>query len=191
MLDTGDLIFMEHLCHKAFKVSEMRYCYTNKLHKFILSKIGYPKSEWDSSAILLRDSKGPRVLFHFFGTVYDLGYDDFLRIPFIQDVALKKLKTKKLEMGFVSSDFRNFIINKYKNTKNNFLTGKIGNGIEIILEYWIHSGLTNIEKLKENPITSIEGIDNNLPKVLDHEVSSYSEPIIVRTKVSKNDTKNY
>lgn len=112
-----------------------------------------------------------------------MDYDEFLRVPFFQDIALRKLKTSQLSIGFVGSSFRNEIFEKYASRSSNFIFGTFENGVNIILDYWQKSGLTN--KTEEFALSSIEEIDICNPPALNQEICEYSGHIIVRTKCSK------
>ena len=189
MLDTGDILLMEHKCEKAFKINEMRYCYTHKLYKSIRRSLSVQDSNWDSAGILLREKDGPRVVFQFFNKIYDLEYDEFLRIPFFQDVGLRTLKTDNLATGFVSREFRAHIYNRFEEKNISMITGVFENGVDIIYNYWIKSGLADSEN-KDIP-TRLEDIDTYKPKALKGNIANYSAPIIIRTKMSKSDSTNY
>ena len=89
------MLLMEHVCWKSFTPLQMARCSLQKLRR----------QEWDSAGLLLRNSEGPRVLFVYSGSYFDLEYDEFLRLPFFNGVGLRKLKTNDPAAGHVSEDF--------------------------------------------------------------------------------------
>jgi hypothetical protein len=188
MIDTGDLVFMQHNCFKAFSVSEICNCYFANFSGNILRKFGLRNCGWDSIGLIVRDKQGARVLFYFYNRLYDLEYDEFLRIPFFEDIALRKLVTSNKAVGFVGIQFRSGIDKLYNEKKKAFIIGNYENGVNIVLDYWLKSGL--IEE-QNSAIRKIEEIDVCDPKVFKHDSSKYSEPIILRTKMSKNEIERY
>lgn len=192
MLDTGDLLFMELKCHKTFSALEMGYCYYAKLKKKIFMSFGNRLSDWDGTGILIRDKLGARVLFFLCHKLYDVDYDEFLRLPFFADIALRRMKTEDPILGSVGSEYRALVHNQYLEQKTGFLPS-IVNEADLALKYWEKTGL--LQKLEQGQnrenAKSIEELDYYIPKGVDRKMVSYSEPIILRTWMSKLDSDNY
>ena len=159
MVDTGDMLLTEHACHKSFSLTEMAKCQYKKILK----------SSWESAGLVFRDQEGARVLFVFNGVYYDLLYDEFLRLPFLQAVALRKLTTDDPKFGQVED----LDLKKATSTE------------DLFVKYWQRIGLVGEVK---GPVT-IDSI--NQAKPLSMNKGKYAEVIIVRTEVSKHETKKY
>ena len=184
MLDTGDIILMQSICSKSFSISEMAFCYKAKFLKSVLSSVGINKSDWDTTGLLFRDKHGPRVLFYNSSQIYDLEYGEVLSLPFFQDISARKLRTKDKETGRVGNEFRAQIVNE--NLKVNFWVNQ--NSAELVLKYWKDAGIY-VEA--DGFEACVESIDKANPDVLDKDKAQYSEPIILRTELSKIEAKNY
>ena len=180
---------MESNCAKCFTPSEITVCYINKAYKYALRTVGSYATEWDSTAVLIRDKAGPRVLFTNYTKFYDLEYDEFLRIPFIEDVVMRKLLSQVDCRDFVGIHFRALIANQLQIMGRKKRELLFENGVLIIKHYWVSSKLTE-KKFDELSVRYIYQIDcSDLPDLV--EGVRYSEPMIIRTKYSKQDTKNY
>jgi hypothetical protein len=184
MLDTGDVVFMQRVCYKTFSFLEMSACYGDKLEKSILSSIGIHKSDWDTVGLLFRDKYGPRVLFYFANEIYDLDYGEVLSLPFFQDISARKLKTKDKATGKVGNDFRAHLVNENQE-KGLWVSYQPA---DIIVKYWKKAG---VYKEVDGFKPCVENIDKANPEVLDKDKAEYSEPIILRTELSKIEVKNY
>ncbi|OMJ94224.1 hypothetical protein SteCoe_2712 [Stentor coeruleus] len=181
-LDTGDLLFMEMKCHKAFSATEMGYCYYAKLKKKIYMSFGYRSSNWDRTGILIKDQLGARVLFFSYHKLYDVDYDEFLRLPFFADIAFRRMKIEDPILGAVGCEYRARVHNEYLEQKKWFLPNII-NETDLAIKYWAKTGL--LEKFEQGEdrenARSIEDLDFNIPKGVNGKIVSYSEPIILRT----------
>ena len=164
-------------------MSELAFCYKKKATKNILGSLGINKSDWDSVGVIIRDKTGPRVLFFSCQEVYDLEYGETLTLPFFQDIAVRKMRTAQKEIGYVGSEFRAQVINE------NLESGiSIADPAELPLKYWRAAKLLEGEGADG---ISVEKIDCAKPQRLNLELAAYSEPIIVRTGLSRLDEKNY
>jgi hypothetical protein len=163
---------------------EMFHCYYRKISKSLQSFSGFHKSDYDSVGLLLRDKSGPRVLFYSSNQIYDLEYGEVLSLPFFQDISARKLRTKQPGLGNVGIEFRAQTVNQ-----------KIENGYfdfsdpaELIVKYWKYAELA---KDLEDFQISVENIDCARPGLLKNDLAEYTEPIILRTELSKLEVKNY
>jgi len=173
---------MESDCSKSFSVSGFVLCYKNKAIKTIYRSLGIYKSDWDSVGVIIRDKTGPRVLFYSDQEINDLEYGEALTIPFFRDIAVRKLRVIDNEVGSVASEFRAKVVNENLEYGIGF-----ADPAELILKYWKAANI--LERRVED--ISVEKIDSAYPIGLNIQLAAYSEPIIVRTVLSKLDERNY
>jgi hypothetical protein len=190
MLDTGDILFMEHICHKTFSLREFFYCYKNKAVKKIGKSLGVKYSDWDGTGVLIREKRGPRVLFNFAQKLYDLEYEEVLRMPFFNDISVRKMRTVKPEIGTVGNEFRAMVHTEIIERQKLEWVYQLLNPVEIAIKYWKKTELLDGESIKSEAKMYLEDIDRVNPRFLDRKKASYSEPIILRTFMSRLETEN-
>lgn len=153
----------------------------------------YRQGSWDSVGLLIRDREGPRVLFHYYGKYYDLDYDEFLSLPFFNNISLRKLKTESPAQGYVNSNFRAEIKDVLDTISNSWpmnLELVFRDGIDIVLNYWVRSGVGNAEKMRDSLKQTVRDMDCLHPKLLS-DSARYSPSIIIRTPLSRSETTRY
>jgi len=198
MVDSGDLLFLQHVCHKSFSPSQMRRCYTHQFYKKALKELGYQRryrlSDWDSVGLIVRNKEGARVLFEYYGETFDMDYDEFLRLPFLKDISLRRLKTTNPSIGYVSESFRNEVKDVVKTVEESWPKSSMPvfrDGVDIVLNYWVRSGIGDSEKMKDSLKQTVEDVNKAEPALLAKGIAKYSQPIIIRTEHSRQETKNY
>jgi hypothetical protein len=142
---------------------------------------------------VIRDRTGPRVLFYYYGKYYDLDYDEFLSLPFFDNISLRKLKTESPTQGYVSSDFRNEVKDVLDTIANSWpsnLESVFRDGVDIVLNYWVKSGVGNVEKMRDSLKQTVRDVDCIHPKLLG-DTARYSPSIIIRTPLSRAETTRY
>lgn len=189
MIDTGDMIFISHNCSKTFSLKEMFHCYKHKLSKSCYELFRPSAQSWDSTALVVRDKFGPRVLSNIFSKVFDYEYNDFLMLPCIEDVAIRRLNADVVIENFDITEFKGLIHKNFGGKRRWLRKNQYSNGVEIVLNFWVKSGLIK-KKIEECKARTVEDLQVKVP--LDLEGSAkYSELIIVRTEFSKKEVKKY
>lgn len=133
------------------------------------------------------------MLFYYYGKYYDLDYDEFLSLPFFDNISLRKLKTESPAQGYVSSDFRNEVKDVLDTISNSWpsnLESVFRDGVDIVLNYWVKSGVGNVEKMRDSLKQTVRDVDCIHPKLL-ADSARYSPSIIIRTPLSRAETTQY
>lgn len=183
MLDTGDLILMQHVCHKSFTPLSMAQCLMTQKYKEAMRSFSFPQEEFDSSGIIIRNREGAKAIFKYYSDFYELDYDEFLKLPFFSNILLRKMKTEDPKLGYVKIDFAD---NAKNELKNNSLTDFKGTEVPVI--YWEKSGFMRSEEGKNIKLGDLAEFKI---KYLDAEKVKYLATIVVRTEFSRKESKNY
>ncbi|CAG9334935.1 unnamed protein product [Blepharisma stoltei] len=187
ILDTGDLVFMQHVCYKSFSPLLIGKCYLSQKYKSLLTQFGYKQENWDSAGIIVRNREGAKVIFKYFSEVYDIDYDEFLKIPFFSFVSLRKMKTKDPAVGYMKREELSEEVKKENERSGIFDVIDINN-CAVPWLYWKKTGtLKNDYKDK----ITLQDINTMAPKCLDSEKVKYSGSIIVRSNFSRQETQKY
>lgn len=182
LLDTGDLLFVQCDCWQLLAEKQIRLCFLrNAVRKarMYLGK-GYSSDDyWDSVALVYRDRAGVTVLSDFQGFKSAYSYDDFLALPFVRAVKLRKLTTTKPQQGFVEASF---LPKALVRSPPAWLISE--DGVSIVKQYLGTTDLGSGEDCQ-----TVEEMERG--KLIQAEVGKYGLAIIVRTEDSKLETKNY
>ncbi len=182
LLDTGDLLLVQCNCWQLLAEKQIRLCFLRKVMQKarVYLGTGYKSEEdWDSVALVYRDKEGVTVLSDFQGVKSAYSYDDFLSLPYVQAVKLRKLTTSKPQHGFVEGSF---IPKALARTSAAWLISQ--DGVDIVKMYLRETGLSTCEGF-----STVEEMERE--KLVEAEMGKYGVGIIVRTEDSKKETKNY
>jgi len=184
LLDSGDLLLVQCDCWQLLAEKQIRLCFLrNAVRKarLFLGK-GYGEdSSWDSVALVYRDQEGVTVLSDFQGIKGAYGYDNFLSLPFVRAVKLRKLTTAKPQQGFVELSFLEKVFQPEPEPAAWLISE---DGVGIVKKYLRETNLGTGECCG-----TVEEMEKG--RLIEAEVGKYGPGIIVRTEDSKLETKNY
>ena len=175
MLDTGDLLFVQCNCWALLAEQQIRLCFLRQTARKLkdLVKRGYAsKDYWDAVGLIYRDPDGPVVLSDLQGIRNVYSYYNFLALPGVQAVQLRKLSTKDPKLGFVDVDFQ---AKAMKRQSPAWLESS--DGVDIVRQYLQTTGLDNGELY-----STVEEVETKA--LVKPELGKYGPAIVVRTEQS-------
>ena len=131
---------------------------------------------WDAVGLVYRDHRGPQVLSDFQGLKSTLSYDDFLNLPGIQAVKLRKLTSKS---NFIRENFKEKAMQKHA---SNWV--KSSDGVDIVRLYLQETGLGTGEDY-----SSVEEMEGKV--LVKPELGKYGPGAVIWTEDSQAEVKHY
>ena len=147
-IDSGDLLFVKYDCDKCISLDQMVRCYANQYLAV--------EGSYDSIVMAVRNLENLFVMEEFEGKVTSTEYSNFIARPFLESVALRKLKISGADDEEYNKAFAAYLV---------ALRYKLNN--EDLSEFKDSVGDERLAKLDTDDLKEVAGCEEFLWKMFD------------------------